>query len=88
MQTHKIRHILKTGSINPAKFAGFISLVLILLVWPLPFIFIHTEMLLFGVPFVYLYIILLCPALILFVTNWAVNFMERIDRNQLETEND
>lgn len=85
---YKLRRILNPKSITPSKLAWLATLVLIVLAWPLPLFFENFQLKFFDIPFVYFYIILIGPALILFVTNWIVNFADRIDRNQPETEND
>jgi len=88
MNFYKLRKLSRSNSTSPAKLALIISLVLIVLAWPFPMFFNNLQMQFFGIPFMYFYIIIISPALILFVTNWAVNLAEKLDRNQLETEND
>lgn len=78
----------KTGNLSPGKFAATICAVLFILVCLIPPIIGDSQMQIFGIQWPYFYIIILCPALILFVTSWAAGFMEKIDRSQLETEND
>ncbi len=85
---YKLRKKLRTNSAKPGKFVWFTSIVLIILAWPLPLFFNNSQFQLFNIPFMYFYIILIGPALILFVTNWAVKFADNLDRHQLETEND
>lgn len=85
---YKLRNILRSNSIKPGKLALFASLILIVLAWPVPVFFGNMQLYLFGIPFMYFYIIIISPALILFVTSWAVGFADELDRNQLETEND
>ncbi len=88
MLLRKTRNFLKSKPIKLNRFVALMSLFLIVLSWPLPVYFKNSEIQLFNVPFVYFYIILIGPALILFVTNWAVEFCDKMDRKQLETEND
>jgi putative effector of murein hydrolase LrgA (UPF0299 family) len=78
----------KTGDISPGRFSGAICAFLFMLVCFIPPIIGDSQMQIFGVQWSYFYIIILGPALILFVTSWAASFMEKIDRSQLETEND
>lgn len=73
---------------KPGKFVLLVSMALVVLAWPLPILFDHSQFALFGIPLTYFYIVLIGPALILYVTNWAVKLADRQDRNQLETEND
>ena len=85
---YKLRKALRTNSMRPSKFVWITSIVLIVLAWPLP-LFIHdTQQKLFDIPLMYFYLILIGPALILLVTNWAAKFADNLDRQQLETEND
>lgn len=79
---------LRSNVLSPAKLAAIVSFILIILSWPLPMFFNGFEMQFFGIPFIYFYIIVISPVLILLVTNWAVNLADKIDRKQLETEND
>lgn len=46
------------------------------------------QMQFFGIPFIYFYIIIISPLIILFITSWAVSFADRLDKKQLETENE
>jgi hypothetical protein len=85
---YRLKTTLRNHSPSPAKLASVISLALILLSWPLPIFFNGMQMQFFGIPFIYFYIILVSPLLILFITSWAVNFADKLDRNQLETENE
>jgi len=84
----KFRKMLRSNSLTPSKFAGFASVLLILLSWPIPMFFDTFKIQLFGIPFVYFYIIIMSPVLLLFITSWAINFADQLDRRQLETEND
>ena len=88
MNFSTFRRTLRSSFIKPGKFILFVSLALIVLAWPLPILFDHSQLALFGIPLTYFYIVLVGPALILYVTNWAVKFADRQDQNQLETEND
>ena len=85
---YKLRKMLRTNSMKPNKFVWLISIVLIVLAWPLPLLIHDSQQKLFDIPLMYFYIILVAPALILLVTNWAVKFADNLDRQQLETEND
>lgn len=85
---YSLKTFLRSNVLSPAKLAAIVSLILIILSWPLPIFFNGLEMQFFGIPFIYFYIIVISPVLILLVTNWAVNFADQIDRKQLETEND
>jgi len=85
---YKLRRILNPKSIAPNRLVLVATLVLIVLAWPLPLFFENLQFKFFDIPFIYFYIILVGPALILFVTNWIVKLADRVDRNQLETEND
>ena len=84
----KLRNMFRTNSLKPATFVWSMSIFIIVLSWPLPIFFNNSQFQLFDIPFIYFYIILIGPALILFVTNWAIKFADRLDRYQIETEND
>ncbi len=85
---YKLRTKLRANSIKPSNLAWITIIVLIVLAWPLPMFFNNSQLQLFDIPFMYFYIILIGPALILFVTSWASKFADNLDRRQLETEND
>ncbi len=84
----RTRKTLRSISMKPARLVSYISFALIILAWPLPLFLNNAKFQLFDIPFVYLYTILIGPALILFVTNWACKFSDDLDRRQPETEND
>lgn len=84
----RLKTILRNRSPSPAKLAALISLALIVLSWPLPIFFNDMQMQFFGIPFIYFYIIIISPLIILFIISWAVSFADRLDKKQLETENE
>lgn len=84
----RIRNFLRFHPIKPTGFVAVMSIIVIVLSWPFPMFFEASKIQLFNIPLIYFYIILIGPALILFVTNWAAKFCDNLDRKQLETEND
>lgn len=88
MLYYKLRRMLRNNILTPARLAVLTSLILILLAWPFPIFFDDLNMQFFGIPVVYFYIILVAPLIILFITSWAASHADKLDRNQLETENE
>lgn len=85
---YKLRAKLRSNFIKPFKLVWTTSLALIILTWLVPLILNTVETKIFGIPIAFFYIIIVGPALILFVTNWACKFADDLDRRQLETENE
>lgn len=85
---YRLKTNLRNHSPSPAKLAIAISLALIIVSWPLPIFFNGLKMQFFGIPFIYFYIIIISPLLILLITSWAVGFADKLDRTQLDTENE
>lgn len=73
---------------QPGRFAFVSCVLLIILSWPLPNYFGDSEFAVFDIPFMYFYLILLGPILILLLLSWVCTFLDGLDRYQPETEND
>ena len=84
----KIKKLLSVNFANHANLLRIIILCLFVICLVLPAFFNNFQMQFFGIPLPYLFVILVAPALILFITNSAIKIFDKIDRQNLETEND